>query len=270
MSQMNDQNGSRQIADELQRAGTVVIVLPPNPTLPQVGAGLGVFLALEQAGKNVEIVCRTPMLVEANQFVGVQKVKTSLSGHNLIISFDYIKDAIEKVSYNVESGKFNLVVSPKPGYAPLSHESVSYSYSGTNDDLTILVGTNDPAVLEGILPADKQQISNRNSIALVPGGDRTLVTEVAYLISNLGISPDLDVVNNLFHALTLETQGFTRASALDFETAAALVRAGATPPIASVAAKASIPHPQATVSEPPMVNEEWLQQPKIFSSGQGT
>lgn len=267
---MNGQNSAHQIAEQLQRTQGVLVVLPPNPTPVQVGAGLGVFLALEQGGKNVEIVCPTPMLVEANQFVGVQKVKTTLSGRNLVISFDYMKDAIEKVSYNVENGKFNLVVAPKPGHAPLSHDSVSYSYSGTSNDLVILVGTNDPSVLSMVLPSGEQNATERNSMILASGPDRSLVTEVAYLISNLGITPDLDVVNNLFHALVQETQSFTRASALDFETAAALVRAGATPASAAIATQKPVVQSPTMTPEPSQINEEWLQQPKIFSSGQGT
>lgn len=265
---MNHSGLSQQMVQELQSAPSVVLVLPPNPEVPHVGASLGLFLSLRQTGKNVEIACPTPMLVEANRFVGVQEIKTKLSGRNLVISFDYTKDAIEKVSYNVDTGKFNLVVSPKSGHAPLDHTSVSYSYSGAVGDIIICVGAVDEKTLKELLPFDDPE--HKKTLMLQPETGRSLVSETAYLVSALGIAPDLDAVNNLFHALTLESDRFVHASAEDFETAAALVRAGASMPetlYETPVAPSAPPMPTATL---PQDHRDWLQQPKIFSSRAGT
>lgn len=245
---------------ELKDAASVVILLPKNPSFEQVASGLALHLSLERAGKNVEIACPSDMLVEANRLVGVQRVKTKLTGKNLIISFDYVKDAIEKVSYNVDNGKFNLVVVPKNSHAPLDHDSVSYSYSGMSGDLVVLIGTRDINDVKEMLPAGENL---QNALALVSSQDRALSSEVALLIASLNITPDIDIANNLFSGLIRETDNFQKASAIDFETAAALVRAGAR--IEATRAVINPQHPQSGE----VVNPDWLKTPKIFRAGEG-
>ena len=140
---MNNQSPLLGASVDLKDAQSVVILLPKHPLLEYVASALALGLSLERSGKNVEIACPSDMLVEANRLVGVQRIKTKLTGKNLVMSFDYVKDAIEKVSYNVDNGKFNLVVVPKNGHSPLDHNSVSYSYTGMSGEIVILIGTRD-------------------------------------------------------------------------------------------------------------------------------
>lgn len=245
---------------QLQAAESVIIVLPQNPTLPQIASGLSLFLLLEKSGKRVEVGCSTPMLVEANRLVGIQKIKTKLAGENLVISFDYVKDAIEKVSYNVDNGKFNLVVVPKTGHQSLDPKSVTYQQSGINSDTIILIGTQEIEQTGDILPQDEAAKST-NILALLADNEKTLASQVALLISGLGIGPDADTASNLFQGLIAETQSFSTASAIDFETAAALVRAGAqTSPPTSI----SLATPDNGALTP---QSSWLK-PKVFSSAE--
>lgn len=250
---MTDTSLASSIAKDLQDAASVAVVLPPSPEPHIVGAGLSLFLALEGSGKRVDIACPTLMLVEANRFVGVQHIAPKLSGRNLVLSFDYLKDAIEKVSYNVENDKFNLVITPKPGHAPLNHEGVTYSYSGTLGDVVVLVGSSDVNVTQELL-GNGETLADRKILTVSPAPNGSLCSEIARIIAILGVTPDIDTVNNLFHALLLETQQFIRASASDFETAAALVRAGAT-----------IPQPHREEQQEEDSSHDWLR-PKIFSS----
>lgn len=250
--------------DELKNAQSIVVVLPNNPSFEQAAVGLGLFLALQRSGKQVEVVCPSHMLVEFNRLVGVQKVKNALNGRNLVISFNYVQDAIEKVSYNVDNGKFNLVVVPKVGHEPLDHKSVSYSYSGISPDATLLIGTKDLKEARGVLTGDDE--SDRRVISLVGGPDQTLATEAALLLSNLGIIPDVDTATNLFNGLVKGTNNFMSASASDFEVAAALIRAGAS------AAAVSQQGGQITqmTNTQSQIQEDWLKQPKIFTSREGS
>lgn len=247
---------------ELKDANSVVVLLPKDPSFEQVANGLALYLSLEQIGKNVEIACPSEMLVEVNRLVGVQKIKTKLSGRNLVISFDYVKDAIEKVSYNVDNGKFNLVVVPKIGHDALDHNSVSYSYTGVSGDIVVLVGTRDTKTLGNLLPAEG---STNNILALVSSENRTLASEVAFLISGLNVIPSTDIANNLFAGLAQETKNFERASATDFETAAALVRAGASRQIDKIVVSSETSKEENTNT---IVNPDWLK-PKIFRAGEG-
>lgn len=246
-------------AKDLRDVSSLLILLPKDPTFETVAAGLGLYLSLEQAGKQVEIVCPTPMRVEANRLVGVQKVKTEVSGRNLVITFDYVKDAIEKVSYNVEDGKFNLVVVPKPGQSPLDYTNVSYNYSGVSGEAIVLVGTDDTSEVGQVVPHEENQAPKIFSV--LPGKDRALASVIALLIAEIGIVPDADISTNLFQGLVHETENFQRASASDFETAAALVRQGAS---TSARDFKSSPEQSTEVISP---KSDWLK-PKIFSSGE--
>lgn len=257
---MNDQSPKQSVPTELKDANSVVILLPKSPSFSDVASALSLYLALQGAQKDVEIACPSDMLVEANRLVGVQDVKTKLSGRNLVISFDYVKDAIEKVSYNVENGKFNLVVVPKPGHAPLDHQSVAYSYNGVNSDIVILVGTRNTKDVEDLLPSQDQPA---NILALVASPSRTLASEVALLIASLHLIPNTDIANNLFAGLIRETENFQKASAADFETAAALVRSGAT-----IQTEHLIVKPE-TQKQENIINPDWLKSPKIFRAGEG-
>lgn len=252
---MNDQSPISDSPLELTDAHSVVVLLPKNPSFACVASGLALYLSLEKAGKNVEIACPSQMLVEVNRLVGVQKIQTKLSGRNLVISFDYVKDAIEKVSYNVENGKFNLVVVPKPDHAALDHHSVTYSYTGADGDVAVLIGTRRTESVGDLIP---QGESAKNLLSLVPGPDRTLASEVALVIASLSVTPDVDIANNLFAGLLNETDNFQRASAVDFETAAALIRAGAARQTEHLVVKSETPEE---------INPDWLK-PKIFRAGE--
>lgn len=255
---------TKDTVQELHNASSAMILLPPQPSLAAVGSALGIALSLEKLGKSVEVVCPTPMLVEANRLVGIERVKSKISNRNLVISFDYVKDAIEKVSYNVEGGKFNLVVSPKPGIGPLDPTNVSYSYTGVGEGPMLLVGSTQVQSFQSIFPEGEESKLSQ-AMSLVQEGDRALASEATQLVADLGVNPDQDIVNNLFIALAAETHHFSQASAADFETAASLVRAGATPTILPP----STSQGQATSqnqSVPPAARQDWLQQPKIFSS----
>jgi len=263
---MNTTN-SPDIAGHLTEAKSVIILLSKNPDFASIASGLGLFLSLERAGKRVEIVCPSPMLVEMNQLIGVQKIKTKLSGQNLVISFDYVKDAIEKVSYNVDNGKFNLVVVPKAGQSPLDPASVKYSYSGMNGDSLVMVGTQNIDDVKELFTPDVN-LDERQILALVATNDRSLASETAILISSLGINPDNDVANNLFRSLVTETKNFTRASAIDFETAAALTRFGATLPSAA-AEEEKVSGESVVDYQEEKIKSSWLK-PKIFSTRETT
>lgn len=246
----------------------VVIVLPKSPSIPAIACGLALSLSLKKQNRQVDTVCQSEMTVEANNLVGVQHISTNLPGRNLVISFNYAKDSIDKVSYNVENGKFNLIVIPKPSNPPLNSAGVEYSYSGINDELVVIVGSaeaEEANFLSGT--AEKRKI-----FCLVPGNNRSLASETTQLIANLNITPDEDIANNLMLGLVFETNHFQIAAAADFETAAALLRAGAKlSPFKSTVATGQLNlenENSGKLSETTKVKTDWLKQPKIFSSGE--
>lgn len=271
-------DNSQSILESISAAESVVVLLPKDPPFQVVAGGLAVYLALKNSGKNIDIACKTPMIVDVNRLVGVDQVKTKLAGRNLIISFDYVKDAIEKVSYNVEKDKFNLVIQPKEGYKPLAADKVMYSYSAAGGNTVILMGT---TAEEEIADIFKGKVSSdRQLFSLVANENKSLISEAAALISQLGLKLDQDIANNLYQGLLRETKRFARAKAADFETAAFLARNGA------VLADADMGDERREEKEKPEEDEGerevnlqevksggdekgvWLSKPRIFRSGE--
>lgn len=259
---------TNDLISELANSQNVVIVLPKNPSIPAIACGLALSLSLKKQNRQVDTVCQSEMKVEANNLVGVQHVSANLPGRNLVISFNYAKDSIDKVSYNVENGKFNLIVIPKTGNPPLNSAEVEYSYSGINDELVIIVGSS-RAEEAGFLPG---VMDNRKIFCLIPGLNRSLASETAQLIASLDIMPDEDIANNLMLGLVSETNSFQNVTATDFETAAALLRAGAKfSPTEAPVSTGQFNLENATPEKLPetsKVKTDWLKQPKIFRSGE--
>lgn len=130
------------VKDGLRNAKTVLVVIPQNPQVDWVAAGLAWYLSLNKLDINVSVACPSDMTVTFNRLFGVDKISKKIGNRNLVISFDYVKDSIEKVSYNIEDDKFNLVVEPKEGKPALNKDKVEYSYTGAAADLVIICGGN--------------------------------------------------------------------------------------------------------------------------------
>ena len=258
------------VTTSLTSATSVAIYLPPDPSFPLVAAGLGVYLSLKSRGTSVDIVCPTPMTVAMNRLVGVDQIKTELPGRNLVISFDYVKDAIEKVSYNVENGKFNLLVQPKAGHQPLSADNVGFKLAGNSPDLVVLVG-NASIPLPADLPAKASATAGASAkaddtgpklptLSLVPNDSHPLAAETAAMIQTANLPLDQDIAGNLLQGLADETGRFNTATADDFSAAANLTRHGGSLNQTLASSAGSI-KPDSEIQP-----SQWTG-PKIFHSG---
>jgi len=240
---MLDQTLFSSVRESLATAQNVSILLPQNPSLDKIAASLALFLSLKKTGKKVIIACSTEMTVEFSALIGVDQIQTELGGRDLTISFDYIEDSIEKVSYNIENNKFNLVIQPKAGFPPLSTEKVNYSYSGGEADLIFTLGVQNLKNLgrlyqESKLLPEKQPIINIDigstgnrfgKVNLIDPTASSCSEIVAQLISRLGLPVNEDIASNLFLAIEKTTRGFSspKVDAATFEAAAFCFRAGA-------------------------------------------
>jgi hypothetical protein len=239
MDQLPEFNSAVQIISKSKRAA---IFFPENPSLDKAAAALALYLSLKKSGRSPNIVCSSPMTVNFSQLVGVDKIVTKIGGGNFIVSLDYLENAIDKVSYNIENKKFNLVIQPKAGFPPLSSENVSFSYSG-NLDLGIVVGARSLENLGLIYRQEKKlfgqveilniDIDPNNSqfgrINLLVSGVSSYSELMTAFLKSANYPIDQDIANNLFLGIEKATKGFSspRAGAGAFEAAAFCLRSGA-------------------------------------------
>ena len=238
-----DNTTFRQIGEAIEKNSTIGIVTSKNPTLDEMGAALSLYLSLTQAGKSVTVAMPETPLVEVSSLVGIDKVKTSLSGKagDLVVSFPYREGEIEKVSYTLEEGLLNIVV--KAGEKGLSFDEnqVLFTRSQGAPNLLFVVGVprlSDLGKLFDIADLKDTMIINIDNKADNQGfGDIIMVypmlssisEQVANLILSLNLKIDMDIAQNLMHGISFATNNFQdpKTSALAFEMAGILMKSGA-------------------------------------------
>src|SRR3990167_10040629 len=132
---MQVNNVASQINDLVEKSKRVLLISRANPTLDGIYALLALKCYLKSLNKQIILVAGE--LPEAKELFEKEEIVGSLPARNLVISFDYVEGSIEKVSYNVEGNKFNLVITPKTN--SITPDQINYSYSGDSFDLIISV-----------------------------------------------------------------------------------------------------------------------------------
>lgn len=240
---MNDNTQIDEFKKALDSAKSIFVLLPQNPSLDATASALALFLSLKEEGRSVFIACPSKMRVEYSSLVGVDQISDKIGNRNLIISFDYAEDSIEKVSYNVEAGKFNLVIEPKPGFKPIGNENVEFNYEGIEADLVIVVGTQRLENLAEFYEKERENISKATVVNLDRAAANTnfgqinlvrrdagSISEIVFrIIKNLSLHMNVDIAGNLLKGIESQTNNFQApfAGAETFEAAAQLLRAGA-------------------------------------------
>jgi hypothetical protein len=211
------ENSFKSVVD---KSKSILILLPTKPFFDQVAAGLSLYLSL-RGEKNVQIASPSPMIVEFNRLIGINKISQELGNKNLIIRFrDYKANDIERVSYDIENGEFKLSVIPKQKSTPPDKNQIELSYSGISADTVILVGganeSHFPALSEKELSgAELVHIGLRD---LSMSGGRKYISfsrpassasELVYtLIKESGMNLDQDIASNLVMGIEVGSDGF--------------------------------------------------------------
>lgn len=239
---------SAQDASTLQKqvesAKTAFILLGSNPSYDAVSSALSLYLSLKNAGKSVQIACPDEMRVEHSYLVGVDEIAKKIGNQNLVVSFQYAEENVEKVSYNIsEDGRtFNLVISPKTGGRPLDPSSVDFSYAGATGDVVFIVGAISFDQLGHLYESEKQLFDNAMTVSItqyeVPpfarmsvetSGQSCIAEGVVKLLTQWGLEPKDDIATNLLSSIEHATNRFQSVAVNPetFEVVALLLRNGA-------------------------------------------
>lgn len=232
-----------QLKPVLDTAKLVALLLPRSPTFDAVASALSLKLSLEQAGKTVTIACPEPMTVEYNRLIGVNSITTSFGSRNFVISFPGQTEAVDKVSYNIEAGQLQLVITPKPGTTGIDHRLLRYTSAGIQAELVITIGVDQLADLGQIysdirdfLPTTTvvslshiQPLENYTPTQIHNVGASSLSELTTHLLTDLGLHLTPDCATNLLSGLETSTNHYQSnlVTAGTFEAAALLFRQGA-------------------------------------------
>jgi len=269
---MNKPYPFKEIGAAVTASQNIAVLLPKEVNFDQVAASLALFLSLEKAGKTVSIASLAPMTVEFSHLVGLDKIATQTDqGRDLIITLDYPLDKIEKVSYNDDGGKLNLVIQPKTGTPSITQDKLGFKNSGGKADLVFLVGGQDKESFGALVREEDWPNQNMISIArdsalplgkihLFDAGAAAYAEMITALLVSLAFPPDQDIAQNLYLGLLEATANFSSpaVSADTFEAAAILLRAGAKKEREGLEGLPEVPVKPAAAP-----SSDWLE-PKIY------
>lgn len=224
----------------IDQSNSVLILLPAEPAFDQVAAGLSLYLVLKN-NKSVSLSCPTPMTVEFNRLVGVDKISRDLGNKNLIIKFaDYEANDIERVSYDIDDRQFRLTVIPKTGIQAPVKEQIDLSYSGVSCDTVILIGGTEESQFPALTSKDLEgakiahvgikdlRLGSQTPVLSFARPASSLSEMVALLMKDSGLTPDGDVATNLLMGIEEGSDKYrsTQVNADTFEIVSELMRAG--------------------------------------------
>ena len=232
----------QKIKEVLTTAQEILIVTHEHPTFDSIGSALALYLGLTGLGKKVTIACPDPVTVDLSSFIGVNKIIPTIGKKNFIISLDYVDGSIEKVSYNIEGKKFNLVVEPRPGFEIFSQDKVHYSYAGSSANVIFTIDTIHLGGLTNVYEDDKElftvkPIVNIDRHANNAHYGHTNVVDpqasstaelVLQILTGLDIAITEDIATNILNAVYWATENFQNPAitAKAFEAAAVCMKAG--------------------------------------------
>lgn len=234
----------KSLKDIVASSDNILIIVNSNHEYDQLVSASSLFLGLQQLGKNVSLLSPREVSAEDNSNIsGLSELTTQLGNKNLVVSFDYQQEAIDKVSYHIgeESKKFYLTIKPNKGFKPLDASSVEFDYTGADADLIFLIGIHDFETLDHLYFGYEDLYKDTPLVFIHkfdPGLGGWVVdtsTNVCMgeamisVLDNIGVSLTSEISTNLFGCLDKATKSFSSltTTAETFDSAAKLIRAGA-------------------------------------------
>lgn len=246
MNTVNNGPNFAPLAQVANEANTILCFIHPQATYDAVAAATSFCLAAKEAGKSCTVVCEEPMRVEYNYLVGIDKIKQTVGNRDLVVSFAYSEDQVDKVSYNINENtkRFELIVSPKAGAQPLDTSTVNFEQTGLAADVVLLFGFHSLDELGEIYHKEKYALDHAYTVAFTQNKvqqfaklhlelqpDHFSYSEMVYfLIRQLQLAQiNDDLATNLLSGVEYSTERFNQANmpARTFETVANLMRRGA-------------------------------------------
>ncbi len=267
----------------------ISICLPNNPTLDAVAAGTALYMGLSSLGKSVGLACEGIINPDFG-LLHQDKAQNALiaDGNNLVVSFPYQEGSVDKVTYNISSDTFNLIIQPREGSPRLDPNKVNFSYSGGRPEVIITVYAPTLNSLGSLYTANSDQFTgvdiinidrhftngNFGTINVVDKKSPSMSEMALALLNELKVNLDKDMATNLYAGIAAATNNFTAhsVSAETFESIALLLKSGAVkkPAFAMNRQMGSMGAVPGMTGMNPQGITQQLQQPGMQSSfGQG-
>ena len=218
-----------QIKELMVNAKTAMVVVP-QLGIDQVSAALALALTLKKKNIDTKVFCPTKPDANYSKLSGLDLLIDTYNQNDLVITLDYPLDQIEKVNYNQDNGKLNLIVETKQGSPKVAENQINIAHQAGIADVNFIIG--DESLLGTNLNSGNWvQISPTNNIK--PWAKASLVDQDApfceiftFLLPLLSLDLEPESAKNLLIGLRVATQSFSiNVSPETFEAGALCLRA---------------------------------------------
>jgi nanoRNase/pAp phosphatase (c-di-AMP/oligoRNAs hydrolase) len=255
-------------ANLINHAKSILILVQKNPEIDTLAAALFLENTLTALGKKVCVVASGKIPENFDQ--PSRRLKSKIEPKKLVVSFNWRKNAVEKVGYNLEGENFNFIVSPRN--SSIQKDEIKIFYKGDEADLVITLGVTS---LSNLDYHEREYLKNKEIVNIDRGSDNQLFGKLNFvnenadsvcrmggkLIENNQFTSTPQAADYLLTGLRSATEGFNSVSdPATFEAAAfcAKIKNG------EVGRQKKQEYLKST-----QVPKDWLS-PKIFKSKQAS
>ncbi len=240
---MNPSNLTQEIVNigSVLQNNTVGIVLGDRLNLDTAAAGLSLYLSLQDAGKDPQIISKKEPFVEISNLVGINKLKKSFSGDSgkVVVSLPYNRGEVGKVSYKEENDRINFYLTAAEGKSISYYETndINLIWEGAMPSVIIALGMSNGSQLAEYIPENNSvKVINIDTmgekfgdISIVDQSFSSVSEIVAKLIKDIRLPMNIDIAQNLLDGILYGTRNFTKpnSSAYAFESAGVMMQMGA-------------------------------------------
>lgn len=218
---------------KLVSTAKTALVVVPQLNIDHLSAGLALALALKNNNIDTKVFCPTKPDANYSKLSGLDILTDTYNQNDLIITLDYPLDQIEKVNYNQDNGKLNLIVQTKQGSPKVAENQINIAHQSGIADINFILGE------ETLLGANSNIVNSGNWVQISPSNNikpwakASLVDQDApyceiltFLLPMINLNLTPDSAKNLLIGLRVATQSFSiNVSPETFEAGAVCLRA---------------------------------------------
>ncbi len=132
----------QQAIELVKKSNKILVVTHTNPDGDAIGSTLALYLTLKKIGKEVTAVCSEGVPETFRFLPSVESIARDFVGtRDFIVILDTSQTEVDKLSYNIEDNKLNVIITPRGG--EFSSKDVSFSKGTYKFDLIFVLDCTD-------------------------------------------------------------------------------------------------------------------------------
>src|SRR5437764_867759 len=117
-----------QVKELFEKAKTALIILNQQADADESSLAASLIELFESYNKKAILITQATLPEAAKPLVKAEQIKDHLEPKSLVLSFNWQKSQLDKISYKLEDDKFNLIIGTKG--KKINPEEITYSYKG--------------------------------------------------------------------------------------------------------------------------------------------